>query len=1061
MPVRVDIPTRLKLDAPALTERLGDIEEALGAATGRALQASLTEVLEPRGGYVGVQLNAPGFTWSGDGLGAISPAARSEVEDVVRKAIAAAADTAGLPRPAGGGASTPLGRPPVAPLDEDRYDRLFGLYELPSYRAGGELRTVPVKGRRPRRRAAPHQLASEWWPLTPVQALQAYVLRANQSGIPPPAHGYEGAVYLDSQEGMTIFVVSYPEMAVVFSRPVPKLGLEYVLDPASQQMAQRSASQSLEVSNYWLEPVAAKAAGNIEPALRAYLEPIFRKLLKKGKHSRAEYDAAVEAHVKRAIDEIMEDPGFGDVTAFLALRSDTYSFLVPTGGAPPPPDVKRVRMFALARPKGTSGAGATGAAAGAEGTGAGAEGEGSDGEATARDRAEGSRATGTGVPGGVTGAKPVTAPPAFVHVPGGSTTGSLFPPASPDMDRVELVCKPYLDEPSMATLGGEGKQMQRLVEQIAWRLQIKPCEFAGHFLLNAAEALGGRATQVALWEVTDTGGMQATSKGGGNLGNVDFIPTAGPQIQFLRHLASVVPIITQLKDLIDRAYRRYGDLIGGVWKGKPLSWLNRWKYDFVVRGMDRHVGLIFVMTCNVIFRQLLNTSRENIDKRMNAGFLKQFREVVLPQLVDIDELLRARELLKSADAIVWTMRYGPVQQRFAFRDVEIENVPAADVAAAPLAQTWEAATEAVLEALSPLLEVLPLGTAERYVLLAQDGGAYRIRDRHRRVWDLQALELTIAMRRGALEEVEPLVKQLTDLPEIVERYRGLSDDDADYETYRILKEMHDANAETAEKARAHPWFGFRASTMIESLRDPTIPKTQYALQGIHKQAHEQIGEFFGGDPLYGLAIEELFAGELGRKELASALEFAGIVLLSVICPPAGAGAGVAAAIHHYAEAGERRDIYKSFIDPEKVLSAAEVEAQLFAAKLGLALAIVLPILPELGGEGRVVSDLLLDEEAAVAWRATLRAMTRAEVLLERVIQQGVIETFAEEMAKALLIDRLMSASLEPIMARLQAEWGATGPIGGLQGAMERTLQQLGRERVTDASVPSGIAGGAL
>ena len=62
-------------------------------------------------------------------------------------------------------------------------------------------------------------------------------------------------------------------------------------------------------------------------------------------------------------------------------------------------------------------------------------------------------------------------------------------------------------------------------------------------------------------------------------------------------------------------------------------------------------------------------------------------------------------------------------------------------------------------------------------------------------------------------------------------------------------------------------------------------------------------------------------------------------------------------------------------------------------------------------------------------------MTRAEVLLERVIQQGVIETFAEEMAKALLIDRLMSASLEPIMARLQAEWGATGPIGGLQGAM--------------------------
>ena len=37
MPVRVDFPTRLTVDVPALTERRDDLEEAVAAAVGRAL----------------------------------------------------------------------------------------------------------------------------------------------------------------------------------------------------------------------------------------------------------------------------------------------------------------------------------------------------------------------------------------------------------------------------------------------------------------------------------------------------------------------------------------------------------------------------------------------------------------------------------------------------------------------------------------------------------------------------------------------------------------------------------------------------------------------------------------------------------------------------------------------------------------------------------------------------------------------------------------------------------------------------------------------------------------
>jgi hypothetical protein len=403
--------------------------------------------------------------------------------------------------------------------------------------------------------------------------------------------------------------------------------------------------------------------------------------------------------------------------------------------------------------------------------------------------------------------------------------------------------------------------------------------------------------------------------------------------------------------------------------------------------------------------------------------------------------------------VVWALRYGPVNMRHQYRDVRIAEEGAAP--AAPEPQTWDEAIERVLGAVAPF-EAQESVTAT-YVLLPQPGGGHQIRDRRGRVWDLERLERWITLARGGLEEVEPLVKQFTEVPEIVERYRGLSPDDADYETHKILDEMRDHNKDQSEKARNHAWTGFRASNIIENLAGATVPRTNYALQGIHKQAHDLIGEFFGGDPFYGLAIEELFAGELGRKELASALEMSLVVMLSVICPPAGAGLGVAMAIEHYEEATEKREIYQSLIDPEKVITAAEVEAALFAAKIGLALAII-PAGAEVGPGAKALVRRLggqaAEEAVAVAVPLTRAFETAGLRALLAWAKEGVIARIAIELAENWLMDKVLGATLEPIMRGLEEEWGATGPIGGLDGAMQRLIAQM-----ADADVTITEAGG--
>ncbi len=145
MPVRVEIPIRIRVDPLALLERQDDLEDALAAAVGRALKNSRDVVLAQRGGYVGVKVHPPEFLWYGDGLNSSTNQTQTDIEERVLTVISQAVRSAGIFDLAR--VSEQVQQPLLAEIaeqvDQERYTSGSHLYTLPSYE-DGERTTLPV-----------------------------------------------------------------------------------------------------------------------------------------------------------------------------------------------------------------------------------------------------------------------------------------------------------------------------------------------------------------------------------------------------------------------------------------------------------------------------------------------------------------------------------------------------------------------------------------------------------------------------------------------------------------------------------------------------------------------------------------------------------------------------------------------------------------------------------------------------------------------------------------------------------------------------------------------------
>ena len=146
MPVRVDVPIRIRVDPGALARRSCCIESALSAAVGRALRKSADIVLAARGGYVGVQIHPPEFRWCGDGLGQVPQGLRLNTQQLVASVLGEGAKALGKSERSDG-ADVPESASVQEALDPARVDEGLGIYLVPSY--DGRRRTaIEVKKKR-------------------------------------------------------------------------------------------------------------------------------------------------------------------------------------------------------------------------------------------------------------------------------------------------------------------------------------------------------------------------------------------------------------------------------------------------------------------------------------------------------------------------------------------------------------------------------------------------------------------------------------------------------------------------------------------------------------------------------------------------------------------------------------------------------------------------------------------------------------------------------------------------------------------------------------------------
>ena len=886
----------------------------------------------------------------------------------------------------------------------------------------------------------------------------------------PPASGHLGVMYADLDGVVNIAIFQYPGEKRVFWDTIQDWFSSYTYDVDGNSWIESTSSLS-PLASYEISWLADKGPG-AEAALTEYIrEDTEAAVRSAAAHrpgsgvSQAELKAAIDLRVKGIVAAELEKEGvvswvlltFGGSSARATVP---YQF---------PRDIHSATLLPLSEIVEVPKAKKAEKRVAGEGAGAGKGGGVAEGGPTAggAGRAE------TGAEAGK-GAAPRDPSPVGLKSPIPGEPGFL--PPSVAVHTGELTCEPYRDEPSFKEIGSMGLELEQQMTRISHLLGIPACEYIGNFLLNAAEALGSRAVEI---EAFDPGAatIRATPDGHGNLGHVDFVPRASPQILMMRRLAEVVPLIHILDGWMQAAYEWNPNLIGGTWAGEPIGWELRHNYE-LIESMNHAVGSIFARTCQVLMLQLLKASREEIEKRQSARnphYAEDFERVILPQLAPLTELIRTREILKNAVILDFEARmprtYGSPPPIFTqrFKDVRIVDAPPKDTRSQPQAQDWEEVWPKFTQSLKPKEAPPPAAArADTYELVRQDG-SFRVRDLDGRLWSEDQLEMHITLRRGVLETADPLIKQFTDMPEVVGRLKaaqayarmfqagGVKAEGVGVkaEVEKLLAEMHEANEKVTNDVKSHAMTAFKMTEIVQGYGgEVRISGTEYELQGIHRMTHEQVGEFFRGAPYYALGVSWLFDSVYKRKKQLQFAMSLDIMALSVICPPLGAVLGYGVAKYEEHEAEKREYAWKAFINPDEVMNWAAIEAELFAARLSKWFAVVAVgiefggLLVKAFGRGAVAV-----EEAAITARGAAGVGEAAEVTaqLVRLAEGSFVERFALGMAQQWAAGEVIGWIVGPLVDAVAEEAGEAAPVGGVERALERVVGQMVERRLAEAA----------
>lgn len=1012
MPVSVQVPVRVRLDLASVEGRECCLSDALGAALGRALARSRAHVLRPRAGFAGVEIHAPTFTWTGDMADRVDGGTRARLETRIRAAIAEQAAAAGLFEEVRktASAAAPLMDPAAEPFDSSRGDDLFGFYRVPSYNGKGRGATVKMAART----KAPAEWEYEvrefwkfqdpgWWKEISLAEYEEIERSAfEENGVPLPA-------------GPRALVSRLPDPQWRFGLTVNRLpgntsiALKFTGFPQSRPF--QPAPGKYEFRQVSVVPPARPgfvqwvSAEDVRATIRSDIEVQIEECAK-GLEAAIPAEARAEL-IEREIKRRLPLPK-GHTRVLVVIVGGVVSYLAMQGQAPywsgPAPAVplSESQRVAVTKKKKKE----------EEGGGEGERAEAGGREAEGKGKAEGK----------VEGAEPGETAffEAGVKESAPAVRGAHFPSLSGAAG--ELICdEPFDGEPSLDELGEDGEVIRRRMEEIAYKLDLQPCPYAGRFALNAAAVVGLRALAVSEYGVADDheGFVKQVRSPRKNLGSMEFAVLPSPSVQLLRHLAGVVDLLSSFSSLVRQVYakREHALKIKGFRRGFATGWMLDFGYPFVNR-VKYSVGQIFVAACRVVFMQLLRTSRHAIlSRKNNPPYAKLFEELIRGELVKVDELDRLRDQLKT-----W---------------VPAENLKqAGSQIAEGVHDRWKESRGLLLdlfELRNPFANVAwsPAGTIVR-----GDRGQVGIRDSAGSVWTLDQLNRAIAIRRETVEEVDPLLQQITGDERVLVRFTR-NPNNIQTELANLLEEMDRNNQDIIDNVKGGIKWAFEQGPISRNCQAQTVPGTGYEFRGVHLLAHEAIGDAFRGNTFYVIGLLSLMLGQEGWEDFKVVAELGGFLALAVLCAPLALAYGAAWATYHEYEAYMKGKIYGALIQPELLISRVELEAERFAADLGALLTFV-PL-------GRMLAKPLgtaARQAAAGEIRAAARALVRRagrRITLEllKALEKELVTAFVTEFVKFEVISYFFSKLLvEPVIAQVQLEYASIDDLLELAALVE-------------------------
>jgi ribosomal protein S13 len=626
---------------------------------------------------------------------------------------------------------------------------------------------------------------------------------------------------------------------------------------------------------------------------------------------------------------------------------------------------------------------------------------------------------------------------------------SIFPtnPPDPNAKIVEITCKQYDGEPAVDELGAVGDEMRALIAEIAARLDMPICQYPANFCINAAKMLAVRASQVATrFQYQDKGFFEEIVVGTvDGSGSFSFRPLPSVAIQYLQHIAATVPRLRKLIDLVVE------------YSAKRMSY-SGWAFHFFEKVADEAFpacARIYYYANQIIMAQLLNTSMAAIEQRQQKidDYIRVFAVLVKSQLADQVELVMLRDALLTHKKIVGDRRGDAAKNA-----VQLHYQLKFAIGGNP--SDWatyiaNADSEDLVLRLADRTEFV-FGRANRQekktvgtgAIIETEDGQWSIRASDGTLYTTDTLEQLITVGQQMVTQIDPLISQL--LHRFVSAIRPLAEDPSKIPAFvtGLLAEMAAKNREVARKNLGDVKYAFEHGQIHKvsydadappMMRTPTLPGGRFILSGIHAMAHELVGTSFADDRFYRAALDSMLGRELGWKELKSDLVFFGGIVLTVICPPLGAAfsfvAGLAVAISDYRHAKEQEQIFGALINPDQVLNYAEIQIELFVAKLGIALSF-LSLIPDGYAAVKGISSAakrVLAKEVQVTAKSIAKELIEAQLKrLEEVCAKGFAIAFAQEVAsqeiQGKIIEKLLSPIIDAQIADLEKELQAEGAL---------------------------------